>query len=92
LGPVRWVCILSDLHSRHCTPAGIEHKCRDRRHPHFTLEKVRRMVRSGELVWVGQHRKIAKYTSHRTLAKVYTRNAAGEVLICGIQLVNGERR
>jgi hypothetical protein len=85
----RKVCILSETDARTLTYAGIAHKCSSRRHHHYTQEKVDGLVKAGELVWLGKHKKFATFQNARSWAKVYTRNAAGEVLCANMQLVRG---
>lgn len=83
------VCILNESDARLFTYAGIEHKCSSRRHHHYSRNKVDTMVRAGELVWLGKHRKIAAFRNARSWMKVYRRNAYGETLSCNMQLVRG---
>jgi hypothetical protein len=86
----RWkVCILNENDARSLIYAGIEHKCNSRRHHHYTKSKVEALVSTGELVWLGKHRKLATYRNARSWMKVYNRNQFGEVASCGMQLVRG---
>ena len=83
------VCILSESNARLLTHAGIEHKCSSRRHHHCSKSKADALVKAGELIWLGKHRKFATFKSARGWAKVYNRNQYGETISCGMQLVRG---
>jgi hypothetical protein len=86
----RWkVCILNESDARSLIYAGIEHKCNSRRHHHYTKSKVEALVKTGELIWLGKHRKLATYRNARSWMKVYSKNSFGEVVSCGMQLVRG---
>ncbi|HEX3940090.1 MAG TPA: hypothetical protein VHX11_01245 [Acidobacteriaceae bacterium] len=82
---------MNESDARLFTYAGIEHKCSSRRHHHYSRNKVDTLVRAGELVWLGKHRKIATFRNARSWMKVYRRNAYGETLSCNMQLVRGGR-
>jgi hypothetical protein len=47
------------------------------------------LVKAGELMWLGKHKKIATFKNARSWVKTYTRNRYGEVITCGMQLVRG---
>ena len=83
------VCILSESDARLLTYAGIEHKCSSRRHHHYGKSKVDALVKAGELVWLGKHRKCAAFKDAKSWTKVYNRNQYGETVSCGMQLVRG---
>ena len=83
------VCILNEDDARSLTYGGIAHKCSSQRHHHYTRSKVDTLVRAGELVWLGKHKKMATFKNARSWVKVYTRNHCGEVITCGMQLVPG---
>jgi hypothetical protein len=83
------VCILNESDARLLTYAGIEHKCSSRRHHHYSKSKVDALVKAGELVWLGKHRKFATFKNARSWMKVYVRNQHGETVSCGMQLVRG---
>jgi hypothetical protein len=83
------VCILSESDARMLTYAGIEHKCSSRRHHHYSKSKVDALVKAGELVWLGKHRKFATFKNARSWMKVYNRNQYGETASCGMQFVRG---
>ena len=88
----RWVCIMTEQQCRRFESVGINFRCSGGNHQHIVTRKVVAAVRAGEMEWVGRHRKIAKYTHHRTWAKVYTRNEAGEVICCNMQLIRGNAK
>jgi hypothetical protein len=83
------VCILSEDDARTFTSEGIAHKCSSRRHHHFSKSEAEALVRAGELLWLGKHKKIATFKNARSWFKIYTRNRYGEVITCGMQLVRG---
>ena len=83
------VCILNEDDARSFTYGGIAHKCSSRRHHHYGKSKVDTLVKTGELVWLGKHKKIATFRNARSWIKTYTRNQYGEVITCGMQLVRG---
>jgi hypothetical protein len=83
------VCILSESDAQLFLYAGIGHKCNSRRHHHYAKSKVEALVKSGDLVWLGKHRKLATYRRPRSWAKVYRKNQFGEVISCGMQLTDG---
>lgn len=83
------VCILNESDARLWVYAGIEHRCSSRRHHHYSKSKVEALVKAGELVWLGKHRKFATFKNARSWMKVYTRNQYGETVSCGMQLVRG---
>lgn len=89
---VQWVCIVSEKDHARYISVGMDHKCRSLRHLHYTSGKVSRLVKSGEMQWVGRHKRVAMYKHHLSWAKIYNRNWVGEVLIAGMQLVKGNRR
>ena len=83
------VCILNEEDARAFTCGDIAHRCSSRRHHHFRRERVNGLVKSGDLVWIGKHKKAATYREPRAWVKVYIRNRYGEVLWSGMQLVRG---
>jgi hypothetical protein len=83
------VCILNEEDARSFTCGGIAHKCRSRRHHHYGKNQVAALVKEGELVWLGKHKKAATFRNARSWIKTYTRNEFGEVISCGMQLVRG---
>ena len=83
------VCILSENDARSLMYGGIAHKCSSRRHHHYSRSKVDGLVKSGELIWVGKHKRVATYLQARSWMKTYVRNQHGEVSYCGMQLVRG---
>jgi hypothetical protein len=83
------ICILNEEEARTLRYSGIGHRCSSRRHHHYTRAKVDGLVKLGELIWVGKHKKAATFLNARTWIKTYTRNEYGEVIFCGMQLVRG---
>jgi predicted GIY-YIG superfamily endonuclease len=83
------VCILNEDDARSLTYGGIAHQCNSRRHHHYGRKKAEEMVKAGELVWLGKHKKIATFRNARSWIKTYQRNQYGEVISCGMQLVRG---
>lgn len=83
------ICILNEDDARSFVHGGIEHKCSSRRHHHYSRAKADALVRAGELMWLGKHKRIATYTNARTWMKVYTRTSLGATLYCGMQMVRG---
>jgi hypothetical protein len=83
------VCILNEEDARSFSCADIAHRCASRRHHHYTKKEVEALVKAGELVWLGKHRKAAAFRNARSWIKTYTRNQYGEVITCGMQLVPG---
>jgi hypothetical protein len=83
------VCILNEDDARSFTFGGISHKCSSRRHHHYSRTKVDELVKTGELIWLGKHKKVATFRNARSWRKTYTRNQFGEVIRCGMQLVRG---
>jgi hypothetical protein len=83
------ICIVSEEEARTVACTDIAHRCTSRRHHHYSRAKVDGLVKIGELIWVGKHKKVATFLNARTWVKVYTRNAFGEVIFCGMQLVRG---
>jgi tRNA G37 N-methylase TrmD len=82
------VCILNEEDARSFT-CDIAHRCASRRHHHYTRSKVVALVKAGELVWLGKHKKAATFRNARSWVKTYIRNEYGEVISCGMQLVPG---
>jgi hypothetical protein len=64
----------------------IAYRCRDNSHPHYKKSKVEDMVAKGQLVWVGNHKRIARYLDPMAWAKVESEGF--QVM----QLVRGLRR
>jgi hypothetical protein len=89
---MNWVCIVSEKEHGRYLGVGLEHRCRSLRHMHYTASKVARLVKSGDMAWVGKHRRVAMYLHQLSWAKIYNRNVVGEVINCGMQLVRGLRR
>jgi hypothetical protein len=83
------VCILNEGDARSLSFGGIAHKCSSRRHHHYSRKKTEELVKSGELVWLGKHKRLATFRNARSWEKTYTRNQFGEVIHCGMQLVRG---
>jgi len=83
------VCILNEDDARSLTYGGIAHKCSSRRHHHYSKSKADALVKAGELVWLGKHKKVATFKNARSWIKTYRRNRYGEVITCGMQLVRG---
>ena len=83
------VCILNEEDARSLTSWGIAHKCSSRRHHHYYKSEADALVKAGELMWLGKHKKIATFKNARSWVKTYTRNRYGEVITCGMQLVRG---
>lgn len=81
------VCILNEADAQTFLYAGIEYKCSSRRHHHCSKAKVDALVRSGEMMWLGKHRKVATFREPRLWKKTYSKNVYGEVISCGMQLV-----
>lgn len=44
-------------------------RCRSRLHRHIPAKEAKAMVRAGELVWVGEHHKVATYAEEKVWAK-----------------------
>jgi hypothetical protein len=83
------ICILDENDAKNFTGGGIAHKCSSRRHHHCSKSEADALVKAGELVWLGKHKKIATFKNARSWMKVYRRNEYGEVIFCGMQLVPG---
>jgi hypothetical protein len=83
------VCILNEEDARSHTSSGIAQKCSSRRHHHYTRTKADALVKTGELVWLGKHKKAATFRNARSWIKVYIYNEYGEVIYCTMQLVQG---
>ena len=83
------VCILNEDDARSLIYGGIAHKCSSRRHHHYLKSKADALVKDGELVWLGKHKKVATFCNARSWIKTYQRNQYGEVITCGMQLVRG---
>lgn len=92
LSLINWVCIVAEKDHERYMNVGLGHKCRSLRHLHYAEHKVKRLVKSGEMAWVGKYHRVAMYKHHLTWAKIYNRNWVGEVLVCGMQLIKGNRR
>jgi len=83
------VCILNEDDAQSLIYGGIAHKCSSRRHHHYSKIKADELVKEGELVWLGKHKKVATFRNARSWVKTYQRNQYGEVITCGMQLVRG---
>jgi predicted GIY-YIG superfamily endonuclease len=83
------VCILNEDDDQSLIYGGIAHKCSSRRHHHYLKSKADALVKEGELVWLGKHKKVATFCNARSWIKTYQRNQYGEVITCGMQLVRG---
>lgn len=81
------ICILNEQDARSLEFGGIAHKCSSRRHHHFSRSKVDAMVKSGELVWVGKHKRVATFRNARKWAVAPSRD--GNVVVRVYQLVRG---
>lgn len=66
------VCIL-DEQAAGSVRTGIAYTCRRRGHPHYSRAQVERLVRSGEMVWIGKHCKLAAFVRSQTWRKVFSR-------------------
>jgi predicted GIY-YIG superfamily endonuclease len=66
------VCILNEDDARSLTYGGIAHKCSSRRHHHYSKSKADALVKAGELVWLGKHKKVATFQNARSWIKTYT--------------------
>lgn len=83
------ICILSEVDAQSFVYGGISHRCASRRHHHYSRAQVNELVKAGELIWLGKHKKIATFLNARSWIKVYVRNEYGEVISCGMQLIPG---
>jgi hypothetical protein len=83
------ICILSEMDAQSLVYGGIAYRCATRRHHHYSRTKVNELVKAGELIWLGKHKKIATFLNARSWIKVYIRNEYGEVISCGMQLIPG---
>jgi hypothetical protein len=83
------VCILNEDDAKSFTSWDIAHKCSSKRHHHYSKSQVDGLVKAGELVWLGKHKKAATFKNARSWVKTYNRNRYGEVITCGMQLVRG---
>jgi hypothetical protein len=81
------VCILSEHDAKFLITSGMAHKCSSKRHHHCSKDIADALVAAGELVWLGKHKKIATFKDARSWIKIYCRNKYGEVITCGMQLV-----
>lgn len=63
------VCVMSDAESKRFHEVSIGHRCTSTAHRHYTRKHVDILVERGELVWVGDHCKIAAWAQHRTWQK-----------------------
>lgn len=85
----RWICVVGPDEAKQLAP-GINYQCNgSSKHPHYTANRVKRLVQDGAMAWVGAHNRVAVYRQARNWRKVYRRNAAGEVIWCGMQWVRG---
>jgi hypothetical protein len=80
----RWVCIVSEAVAKKWRIT-IAFKCPGGNHAHLTRRQVDAMESMGDLSYVGDHKRVAVYTTHRTWQKV----ASG--LVHCMQLVAGNR-
>ena len=83
------ICILNEDEVRSLGYRGIDHKCSSRRHHHYSKNEVEKLVKAGELMWLGKHKRMATFLNARSWVKTYLRNEYGEVITCGMQLVRG---
>jgi len=83
------ICILNEDEAQTFTCGGMAHKCSSRRHHHYSKSKADALVKAGELVWLGKHKRVATFLNARSWIKIYRRNEYGEVITCGMQLVRG---
>jgi hypothetical protein len=86
---LQFVCVVNEDEARALAHGGIAHKCRSRRHHHFSKREAEALVKAGELVWLGKHKRVATFLNARSWVKTYVRNEYGEVISCGMQLVRG---
>ena len=86
------VCIVPESEADGWGKIGINYYCTSSRHTHWTHNRTQAMVDQQQLRWVGGHKKVATWCSHWTWAKVYTRNEAGEVICCNMQLIRGNAK
>jgi hypothetical protein len=84
-----YVCVVNEDEARSLAHGGIAHKCSSRRHHHFSKREAEALVKAGELVWLGKHKRVATFLNARSWVKTYVRNEYGEVISCGMQLVRG---
>jgi hypothetical protein len=77
---------MSDAESQRFQDVSIGHRCTSTTHRHYTRKQVEILVEHGELIWIGQHFKIAAWADHKTWAKV---DSGGMSVM---QLVRGLRR
>lgn len=88
----RSVCVLTPSQAEIYKNHGIEQGgCASGNHRHLTRSKLERLIDAGEYYWVGKGKnKVAPVVAQiRSFRKVYNRNAAGETISCGLQLVHG---
>lgn len=82
------ICVLNTAEA-HCdshTPIlGLQ--CRSHQHPHYTRERVDRLIAAGEMRWVGLHKRVATWTEPRCWRKTICR--APGMRMPTMQLVRG---
>lgn len=66
------VCILDEQAASNVR-AGIAYRCQRRGHPHYSRKQVESLVRSGEMTWIGKHRKLAAFVRSQTWSKVFSK-------------------
>lgn len=94
--PPKRICVMNADEAERFRDVSIAHRCPSTRHRHYTRKHVDRLVKRGEVRWVGLHRKVAAWTQHRTWQKVASK-APAEMIKPGVgtmavmQLVPGSR-
>jgi hypothetical protein len=83
------VCILDEADARALIDGGIAYKCSSRRHHHLSRKQADLMIKTGELLWLGKHKKVATFRDPRRWAVKHTRSRYGVIIASGWQLVRG---
>lgn len=65
----RWICVMTEAQVRRFDSITINHRCTSTDHWHWKKAKVEALVESGDMQWVGMHRKVAKVIRERSWQK-----------------------
>jgi hypothetical protein len=82
------VCALLPKEAKQFEHQGVQYRCNSGQHGHYSRSRADELVKAGQAVWIGKHKRRIKFIEALCWAKVYQRNAAGETTVATMQLVN----
>lgn len=82
------ICVLLHDEASQFEHYGVEFRCSSGRHHHYSRQRADELVKAGQAVWVGKHKRRVRMLKAKTWSKVYPRNRANEATTCTLQMTD----